>query len=122
MVDEELINNMSFVFFEDVLDELGHKLTYEAVSNYAGNSFCEKSWEMIQDNNPFVLADDSAKGSSRTASALANFFSSANIEIIKPEGKSYSERLKEQRYGKDHTDAGNAGQRQELRGTGDSDA
>lgn len=42
VVDEEQINNMSFVFFDDVLMELGYKLTYEAISNYAGNAFCQK--------------------------------------------------------------------------------
>ena len=45
VVNEEDIDNMSYVFFEDVLEELGHKLTYDAVVNYAGNSFCEKSWD-----------------------------------------------------------------------------
>ena len=54
IVDEEAINNMSMVFFEDVLSELGKKLNYDAVVNYAGNSFCEKSWEMIHDANPFT--------------------------------------------------------------------
>ena len=39
---------MSYVFFEDVLEELGHKLTYDAVVNYAGNSFCEKSGRPVK--------------------------------------------------------------------------
>ena len=42
IVDEEQINNMSYIFFEDVLAELGHKLSYDAIVNYAGNSFCKK--------------------------------------------------------------------------------
>ena len=53
VVDEEQINNMSYLFFEDILTELGHKLTYDAIVNYAGNSFCDKSWDMITKNNPF---------------------------------------------------------------------
>ena len=57
VVDEEEINNMSYVFFEDVLEELGHKLTYEAIVNYAGNAFCEKSGEMIQEHNPFNIKE-----------------------------------------------------------------
>lgn len=44
---------MSYVFFSDVITELGHKLNYDAVINYAGNSFCKDSWEMIQGANPF---------------------------------------------------------------------
>ena len=31
IVDEEQINSMSFVFFDDVLMELGYKLVYEAL-------------------------------------------------------------------------------------------
>lgn len=46
-VDEDKINSMSYVFFEDVLSEFGHKLHYDAVVNYAGNSFMEKSWDLI---------------------------------------------------------------------------
>ena len=29
---------MSYLFFKDVLAELGHKLNYDAVVNYASNS------------------------------------------------------------------------------------
>ena len=34
---------MSYVFFSDVLEELGHKLNYDAVVNYAGNSFVKRA-------------------------------------------------------------------------------
>lgn len=75
---------MSYVFFEDVLTELGHKLTYDAVVNYAGNSFVEKSWEMIMEHNPMNASEDHK---SQTAmSNLAGFFNSsvANVKIGKP--------------------------------------
>ena len=55
IVDENQIEEMSFVFFEAILEALGQKLTYEAVSNYAGNSFCHDSWEMISEANPIHL-------------------------------------------------------------------
>lgn len=60
VVDEEQINNMSFVFFDDVLMELGYKLVYEAISNYAGNAFCQKSWDMIEKSNPFHIGNPHA--------------------------------------------------------------
>lgn len=50
---------MSYVFFDSILTELGHKLTYDAVVNYAGNSFCEKSWDMIM--KQFPLKDHDTK-------------------------------------------------------------
>lgn len=75
---------MSYVFFEDVLEELGHKLTYDAIVNYAGNGFVEKSWDMIVENNPMNLSPDGK--SQKTMKALAGFFESAtpNIKIGKP--------------------------------------
>lgn len=75
---------MSYVFFEDVLEELGHKLTYDAIVNYAGNGFVEKSWDMIVENNPMNLSPDGK--SQKTMKNLAGFFESAtsNIKIGKP--------------------------------------
>lgn len=72
-MDEEQIDNMSMLFFEDVLFELGKKLNYDAIVNYAGNSFCEKSWKMIQDSNPML--DNHKTGTS----AVAAFFENATI-------------------------------------------
>lgn len=104
---------MSLPFFDDVLEELGHKLAYDAIINYAGNAFCEKSWDMIQENNPFMVAEQASLGSSRIANKLAGFFANADIPVVKSEGKSYSERLKEQKEnilnGKEKADAGDVG-------------
>lgn len=77
-MDEEQINNMSYVFFEDVLEELGHKLSYDAIVNYAGNSFVEKSWDMIMDSNPMMIGDGKHM-SSKQAKTFADFFGKARI-------------------------------------------
>ena len=79
---------MSYVFFEDVLTELGHKLTYDAIVNYAGNGFVEKSWDMIVEHNPMNISDD---GSNRKVmNGLANFFNAAapTVKIGKPKMRS----------------------------------
>ena len=80
VVDEEQINNMSYVFFDDVLRELGYKLNFEAVVNYAGNAFCEKSWDMIEKSNPFNIAD--RKNGGQAMSNLAGFFGKSSIRIM----------------------------------------
>lgn len=54
-VEEERILNMSYDWFSSILDVLGEKVNFEAVSNYAGNSFVEKSWDMIMDANPMTV-------------------------------------------------------------------
>lgn len=76
-MDEEQINNMSYVFFNNVLEELGHKLSYDAIVNYAGNSFVEKSWDMIMDSNPFNVGGEEKKMSNSQAQTFADFFSRA---------------------------------------------
>jgi hypothetical protein len=68
---------MSYLFFHDVLEELGYKLDYEAIANYAGNSFVEKSWDMINESNPMRM-DRSGKNS-RNNKSMADFFSQARI-------------------------------------------
>lgn len=52
--DEDKINNMSLVFFNSILAALGRRVNYDAISNYAGNSFAKDSWKMIQEANPLV--------------------------------------------------------------------
>lgn len=61
------------LFFESVLEELGKKIDYQAVVNYAGNSFCEKSWDMIMEANPMVEHKHSG------ASAVAAFFDTGTV-------------------------------------------
>lgn len=68
---------MSYIFFEDVLVELGFKLSYDAVVNYAGNSFCKDSWEMISDANPLAI-DTNGRGR-RQNKTLADFLGNARI-------------------------------------------
>lgn len=81
VVDEGQLDGMSFVFFEDVLAELGHKLHYDAVINYAGNGFCEKSWDMIRECNPFHIQEGAGKGTGN-AGGLAGFFNAGPIQIM----------------------------------------
>lgn len=69
---------MSYVFFNNVLEELGHKLSYDAIVNYAGNSFCDKSWDMIMDANPMTMGDEKHM-SAKQAQTFADFFSKARI-------------------------------------------
>lgn len=52
IVDEDSINNMSLNFFNSVVRQLGKKVNYDAIVNYAGNSFAKDAWKMIQDSNP----------------------------------------------------------------------
>lgn len=81
VIDENAINDMAYIFFEDVLEELGHRLNYEAIVNYAGNSFCEKSWQMISDSNPFNLGEVRSSGNGNAMKSLADFFGKANIRM-----------------------------------------
>lgn len=87
MTDESAVENMSWPFFEAVLEELGRKLNYDAVVNYAGNAFCEKSWDMIMENNPMTLKSQS----DRALSGFAAFLEKADVKIKRgsKDGKGY---------------------------------
>lgn len=74
---------MTYLFFESLLNELGHKLNYEAVVNYAGNSFCQKSWDMIKDANPMITST----GGSNAISGMMSLFNQAQvIKVERPTG------------------------------------
>lgn len=76
VVDEEAINDMSMLFFEDVLEELGKKLNYDAIVNYAGNSFAgESSWKMIQEAYPL------GSGKKTGTASVAAFFDNATVVV-----------------------------------------
>lgn len=96
IVEEDKINDMSYIFFEDVLTELGYKLTYDAIANYAGNSFAENSWDMIMDNNPFNVGNN--QRTKRANSSIAEFLAGADVKIGKgrtPKGKKFVKEDKE---------------------------
>lgn len=78
---EDQVNNMSYVFFEGLLEQLGRILDYTAIVNYAGNSFCEKSWQMIEESNPMNIANGTNKR--RSQNTLLNILES-NVKFGKP--------------------------------------
>ena len=65
---EDEIDNMSIPIFHEVLNQLGRRLRYDAVVNYAGNSFVQKSWELIEEANPLTPS----KQNTGTSGAMQN--------------------------------------------------
>lgn len=85
VADEEQINNMSYILFDDILDQLGRKLMYDAVVNYAGNGFCEKSWEIIMEHYPLTKADGgkgSRRGAMKGLSGIAKLAQSGRVKVM----------------------------------------
>lgn len=86
VVDEEQINNMSYVLFEGIMEELGHRLLYQAVVNYAGNSFCEKSWEIIMEHYPLTKHPEGkgghGAGSLKGLSGIAKLAQSGHVKVM----------------------------------------
>ena len=79
VADEDEILNMSYDWFREVIEVLGEFVNFDAVVNYGGNSFCEKSWDMIMDSNPVL------KGQILTAEERSwqNFFATAKYKTVK---------------------------------------
>lgn len=83
VIDEEAINNMSFAFFDDILDCLNKRVMYDAIANYAGNSFAKDSWDMIKEHNPFRHEDANSSGGGGLA-GMAAMINKAKINVIEP--------------------------------------
>lgn len=75
---EEQVNDMYYPTFQNVLGQLGRKLNYDAVVNYAGNSFVQKSWEMIEKANPLQPAEK-ASATNNAMSNLVALLGGANM-------------------------------------------
>ena len=68
-VDEDKINNMSYVFFQDVLEALGKRIKFESVSNMYGKTVFDKKDgkainSIIENSNP--LSKPSTSNSAAT--------------------------------------------------------
>jgi hypothetical protein len=46
---------MSYLFYKDILRELGYKVKYEAISNFYGDSYATEREEIIEKYNPFLI-------------------------------------------------------------------
>jgi hypothetical protein len=52
--DENVINNMAYIWFTLVLEALGKRLNYESISNLLGNAFAKDAGKLVQSANPLV--------------------------------------------------------------------
>jgi len=69
---------MSYIFFQDILEQLGHRIAYDGISNYAGNSFVEKSWDMIMEHNPMTLIQEGGQKVTSQNRGLVDLFGHLN--------------------------------------------
>ena len=59
-VEEDKINNMSYVWFNLVLEALGKRLNYSSISNLYGNSFAKDAAKLVQQAYPLAKHNSSA--------------------------------------------------------------
>ena len=52
---------MSSLFFDKIIEIIGKRINFEAVSNYAGTGFMNDSWKMIQENHPLYPVKENKK-------------------------------------------------------------
>lgn len=74
---------MPMPLFDAILKELRYKINYDAVVNYAGNSFVSDSWELIRKSDPFNV--DSMSNDGAGMGGFAQFLSANNIQVKKKE-------------------------------------
>lgn len=56
-MDENKINEMSYVWFQAVLSALGKRVNFESISNLYGNSFAKDSAKVIHAANPLLSSN-----------------------------------------------------------------
>lgn len=89
IVDENAINNMSYIFFQDVLEALGKRINFESISNMYGKTVFDKKGgqavtKMIQDANPLTKPATTNSGVAATMLAGATtVIKAGNKEKIK---------------------------------------
>lgn len=54
VINEEEINDQSYVWFNAVLEALGKKLNFESISNLYGNAFAKDASKVVPAANPLV--------------------------------------------------------------------
>lgn len=62
-VDEDKINNMAYIWFNQVLEALGKRINFESISNLYGNSFAKDANKHIQSANPLLKNGGQKAGS-----------------------------------------------------------
>lgn len=55
-LSENIIDECSYIYFNDCIKELGIKLNYDAIVNLFGNSNMENPSEEVQKYNPFNMS------------------------------------------------------------------
>jgi len=58
---EDDIDNITYLFFKDLIQEIAIKLNYSSISHILANPYIEKSSEIVSDYNPFNVDTDSKK-------------------------------------------------------------
>lgn len=83
VAEEDRVLNMSYDWFSSILDVIGERVNFEAVSNYGGNAFVENSWDMIMDANPLT------KGVIETSHErnMAAFFNDPRTIVLPAKGE-----------------------------------
>ena len=89
-VDEEKIDNMSYVWFNNVLKALGKRIAFESISNLYGNSFAKDANKYIQEANPLNGKNGKHAGNGGV-DALTGKISVVKLDKSKDSGTSLKE-------------------------------
>ena len=76
-VDEGKINEMSYIWFELILQALGKRLNFESIVNLLGNSFAKDAAKAVAAANPLRAGDSGAGGSGAMFAQMAG-----NIKVL----------------------------------------
>lgn len=67
---EDDIDNITFLFYKDLMQEIGIKLNYDSISHILANPYAEKSSEIVNNCNPFNVDLESNLGKPKATLGL----------------------------------------------------
>lgn len=68
---EEDIDNITYLFYKDLIQEIAIKLNYNSISHILANPYVEKSSEIVSNYNPFnVDLEDNSLGKPKATLGL----------------------------------------------------
>lgn len=93
VINEDEINEQSYIWFNSVLESLGKKLNFESISNLYGNSFAKDAAKVIQSANPLLK-----NGGKRNTGVMGLI---GQIKVIDTKSKEAKEAALKKQFGGD---------------------
>ena len=68
------VREMTYIDYNDIVNEIGIKINYESISNLLGNGYVSGAGKIVNDASPFNFKEESQKKPQRMTKEMAMAF------------------------------------------------